>query len=355
MVGFVILGMFLGNWYKFESSTTVIYICDFALLLLIFCGGFEIDYAKIKPVLAVSLVLSAAGTILTALLSGVFLYYVLGLEFYQAALLGSVISSTDSASIFSVLRSKQLDLKNNLDSVLEAESSSNDPFAHILTVVFITLARGGTQGILSLLIPQIIVGILSGLIFAKLGQLFINRINLDIDGIYGAILFGVAFIIYGAAHQFGGNGFLAVYIGGVILGNVKLVYKGYLLRLCGAVFILMQIILLIVLGMVYVSSSVRAVVGHALAFAVFLFFISRPFLTFMLMKPFNHSLKEIALVSWAGFRGVSSIVFATYAFTSGLPYSEYIFSVVFFVCMLSVIIQGTFFGFMARKLGLIED
>ena len=355
LVGFILIGILIRRWYVFEDLNTVMYICDFALLLIIFTGGFQTNFAEAKPVLAVSSVLSCAGTVLTALLSGAFAYYALRLEFYQAMLLGAVIASTDAASVFSVLRSKQMDLKNNLNSVLEVESGSNDPFAYMLSFVIITLALGGTQNIFDLILSQVVVGVLSGVIFAKLGQWFMNWINLDIDGIYGTILCGIAFIIFGAASQFQGNGFLAVYIGGIILGNGKLVYKGFLSRLSSAISMLMQIILFIVLGMLCVPSSIAAVAGSALAFALFLFFVARPLIMFVLMKPFRHPLNEIALVSWAGFRGAASIVFATHALTSGLPYGEYVFSVVFFVCMLSVIIQGTFIVPIAKTLKLIDE
>jgi cell volume regulation protein A len=330
-------------------------ICDFALLLIIFTGGFQTNFSEAKPVLAIATVLSAAGTILTALLSSAFAYYVLRLEFYQAMLLGAVISSTDAASVFSVLRSKQISLKNNLNYVLEVESGSNDPFAYMLTTVFITLAMGGSQNILLLLLWQIIFGVLAGIIFSKLGQFLINRFNVELDGIYGLLLCGTAFLIYGAAYQVGGNGLLAAYIGGIIIGNSKLVHKGSLERLFGPISMFMQILLFIVLGILFIPSSFISVMGHGLLFALFLLFFARPVLMFILMKPFRRTLNEIALVSWAGFRGASSIVFATYVLVSGLPYAEYIFSVVFFVCMLSVLFQGTFITYIAKKLRLTDD
>jgi len=355
LVGFILIGLLIGNWYKFENLSTVNQICNFALLLIIFTGGFQTNFTEAKHVLAVSTVLSAAGTIITALFAGAFAYYVLHLEFYQAMLLGAVISSTDAASVFSVLRSKQMDLKNNLNSVLEVESGSNDPFAHMLTTVFITLALGGSQNILLLLASQIIIGGLSGLAFSKLGQILINQLNLDIDGVYGVLLCGTAFLTYGVAVQLGGNGFLAAYICGIIMGNSKLMYKGFLSRLYSAITMLMQIMLFIVLGMLCIPSSIASVVGSGLVFALFLFFIIRPIVMFALMRPFRRTMNEIALVSWAGFRGASSIVFATYLLTAGLPYAEYVFSVVFFVCMLSVIVQGSFIVPIAKKLRLIDD
>ena len=355
LVGFILIGILIGNWYKFENLSTVNQICNFALLLIIFTGGFQTNFAEAKHVLAVSTVLSAAGTIITALFAGAFAYYVLRLEFYQAMLLGAVISSTDAASVFSVLRSKQMDLKNNLNSVLEVESGSNDPFAHMLTTVFITLALGGSQNILILIASQIVIGALSGFAFSKLGQILINRLNLDIDGVYGVLLCGTAFLTYGVAVQLGGNGFLAAYICGIIMGNSKLMYKGFLSRLYSAITMLMQIMLFIVLGMLCIPASIASVIGSGLVFALFLFFVIRPLVMFALMKPFHRTMNEIALVSWAGFRGASSIVFATYLLTAGLPYAEYVFSVVFFVCMLSVTVQGSFIVPIAKKLKLIDD
>jgi cell volume regulation protein A len=206
-----------------------------------------------------------------------------------------------------------------------------------------------------MLIWQTGVGVVSGVLFAKLGQILINRLNVDIDGLYGALLCGAAFLIYGAAAQIGGNGFLAAYIGGMILGNGKLVYKGSLTKLFSGISMLTQILLFIVLGILSTPASIIEIAVPGLLFALFLFFVARPLVMFILMKPFGRSLNEIALVSWAGFRGAASIVFATHVMTSGLPYAEHVFSMVFFVCLLSVITQGTTFVPLAKKLKLIDE
>lgn len=355
LVGFILIGMIIGNRFDFADVSSAVKICNFALIIVIFTGGFQTDFIQAKPVLAVSALLSAAGTALTALAAGAFGYYVMRLEFSEAMLLGAVISSTDAASVFSILNSKNLNLKNNLGSLLEIESGSNDPIAYMLTVVFLAGATGAEQNTVVLLSTQIIVGILAGVVCAKLGQRFINRLNLEIDGLYFVLLCGVAFLIYGTAGALNGNGFLAVYIGGMILGNGKLVYKKFLAKLFSASSMLMQITLFIVLGILCMPSSVLAVMGSGLLFAVFLFFIARPLVVFVLMKPFGRSMKEVALVSWAGFRGASSIVFSTYLLSAGLPYAEYVFSVVFFVCMLSVISQGSLIVPLAKKLDLIDS
>ncbi|MDR2561809.1 MAG: potassium/proton antiporter [Holophagales bacterium] len=359
LVGFIAIGVLIGKWFRFESTMTVDNICRFALLLIIFNGGFQTDFSKAKPVLKVSSWLSSAGTLLTAGLCGAFAYYVMRFEFYQAMLLGAVISSTDAASVFSILHSKNCHLKNNLGPILEIESGSNDPFAYMLTVLFLTLATGGHQNIFMLLTQQIVVqivlGVASGVIIAKLGQLLLNKFNLSIDGLYSVLLCGTAFLIYGAAEQFNGNGFLAVYIGGIILGNSRLVYKGFLSRLFNSFSMIMQILLFIVLGILCVPSDLKAVAGSGLLFAVFLTLVARPAVIYALMRPFRRTGKEIALVSWAGFRGASSIVFATIVLYAGLPYSNHVFSIAFFVCLLSAIVQGWLMVPFARMLGLTDE
>ncbi|MCL1832737.1 MAG: potassium/proton antiporter [Oscillospiraceae bacterium] len=361
LVGFIAIGVVIGLFFEFEDMLIVEHICDFALLTIIFTGGFQTEFQKARPVLAMSSALSVAGTLMTAMLSAAFAYYILRLEFYQAMLLGAIISSTDVESVFSVLRSKQLDLKNNLGYVLELESGSNDPFAHILTVVFIALATG-TPGVPLLFAQQILVGVASGIIIAKLGQFLINRLKVEVDSVYSVLLGGIALLTFGAASQFGGSGFLAVYVGGVIIGNGKLVHKGSLSRMYSSLSMLMQVILFIVLGVLFIpslssleKSDILRVAGVGALFASFVFFVARPLTMFVVMKTFKRPLNEIVLVSWAGFRGASSIVFVTHVLLSKLPYAEYLFSIVFFVVMLSVIVQSSFIIPIARRLKLTDD
>ena len=355
LVGFILIGILIGNWYRMENLSTVGNICDLSLLLIIFTGGFLTSFSEARPVLPVASVLSVAGTMMTAVIASAFAYFALHLDFYQAMILGAIISPTDAASVFSVLSSKQMDLRNSLGPMLEIESGSNDPFAYMMTVMYISMATGGSQNVALLLVSQIIIGVLSGYVFYRFGRFVINKLNVDIDGLYAVLLCGTAFLMYGAAAQFGGNGFLAAYIGGILIGNSKIVYKRFLSRMFSAISTLMQILLFIVLGILCMPSSMAAVTVSGLVFAFFLLLVARPLVMFALMKPFRRRLNEIALVSWSGFRGASSVVFATLALRSGLPYAEYIFSIVFFVCMLSVTLQGSLIAPIARKLKLIEE
>ncbi|MDR2543140.1 MAG: potassium/proton antiporter [Treponema sp.] len=354
LVGFILIGIFLGRNFDFVDVSNAEHICNFALLFIIFTGGFQTNFAKAKPVLGVSSLLSALGTVLTAAAAAAFAYFVFDMEFYAAMLLGAVISATDAASVFSILSTKKLNLKNKLDSVLEIESGSNDPFAYMMTVVFLTLVIGSSQNVVVMVLLQISIGAAIGIAGAKLGQLLINKLNMQINGLHAVLLGGIALFIYGMAELLQGNGFLAVYIGGIILGNSKLVYKMLLSKLFSTVSMLMQIILFIVLGILWLPLYFFPTLLPGLLFALFLFFIARPAVVFLLMKPFKFKLKEITLVSWAGFRGASSIVFATYLLSAGLPYAEYVFSMVFFVCLLSVIFQGSLIAPLAKLLGLVD-
>jgi len=355
LVGFILIGILIGRRFNFIDVANAESICNFALIFIIFTGGFQTNFSRTKPVIVVSTLLSAAGTVMTAAAGAAFAYFVLRLEFHAAMLLGAVISSTDAASVFSVLSSKRLSLKNRLDSLLEMESGSNDPFAYMLTIVFLSLATGGSQNVPLLLLMQVLIGAVVGFAGAKLGQRLMNKLNLDINGLYAVLLCGIALFIYGVCGLLGGNGFLAVYIGGIILGNGKLVYKLFLSKLFSALSMLMQIVLFIVLGILWLPSYFFPTLLPGLLFAAFLFFVARPVIVFLFMKPFKFKIKEIALVSWAGFRGASSIVFSTYLLSAKLPYAEYIFSIVFFVCMLSVILQGSFLAPLAKLFGLVES
>ncbi|MDR2600580.1 MAG: potassium/proton antiporter [Oscillospiraceae bacterium] len=353
LVGFILIGIIIGRNFDFVSVDNAVQICNFALMFIIFTGGFQTDFSSAKPVLGVSSLLTVAGTALTAGLVAAFAYFILGFDFMAAMLLGAVLSATDAASVFSVLNSNKLKLKNNLGSVLEIESGSNDPIAYLLTVVFLAFATGDSINVPLLLLIQVIIGAAAGFAIGFLGRRMINRLNLEINGLYAVLLCGIALLTYGLSIQFGGNGFLAVYIGGIVLGSGKLVYKEHLSTLFSSVSMLMQILLFIVLGILWIPEAFFTVMLAGLIIAVFMIFVARPAVIILILKPFKYKMNEIAFVSWAGLRGASSIVFSTYLLSAGLPFAEYIFGVVFFVCLLSVVLQGSLLATLAKRLGLV--
>ncbi|MDF2592744.1 MAG: Na(+)/H(+) antiporter [Clostridia bacterium] len=357
LIIFLAIGMLMGSdgigGIYFDNSRLAQDLCNFGLIFIMFSGGFGTSWKTAKPIALSAGILATLGVFLTALLVGVFAHFALGLTLLEGMLLGSIISSTDAASVFSILRSKKLNLKNGLAPMLEMESGSNDPIAYMLTTVFLGLLLGEGQNIIWLLFMQITIGVLIGILVGKIAVLLINHINLDIDGLYSIIVFGVAILSYSIAGVLMGNGFLAVYITALIMGNSRLVHKISLVRYFDGMSWLMQILLFFTLGLLVFPSRLPGVTLIGIAVAAFLTFVARPIAVFCVLTIFKRPLKEQLLVSWVGFRGAASIVFATYPLTAGLPVADMIFNTVFFVALVSVLVQGTFFIPIAKKLDLI--
>lgn len=359
LVIFLAMGMLMGSdglgGIYFDDSQLAQDLSNFGLIFIMFSGGFGTNWKTARPVALASGVLATVGVILTALLIGVFAYLMLGLTLLEGMLLGSIISSTDAASVFSILRSKKLNLKSGLAPMLEMESGSNDPIAYMLTTIILGLIIGEGQNIVLTLAMQVIIGVFIGVLVGKVAVWLINHINLDIDALYSIIVFGFALLSYSGANLISGNGFLAVYITALIMGNSRLVHKISLVRYFDGISWLMQILLFFTLGLLVFPSRLPDVAAEGIAVAAFLTFIARPIAIFCILAFFKRHFKEQLLVSWVGFRGAASIVFATYPLTVGLPVAEMIFNIVFFVALVSVLVQGTLFIPIAKKLGLIAN
>lgn len=354
---FLTMGMIMGSegigGIYFDNAQLATSISNLGLVFIMFSGGFGTNWKTAKPVAFSSAVLATFGVALTAFLIGIFSYFVLGLTFLEGMLLGSIISSTDAASVFSILRSKKLDLKNGLAPMLEMESGSNDPMAYMLTTIFLGLILGKGENVFLLLATQIAIGLIVGAIVGKLAVWLINNIKLDIDGLYSIIVIAIALLSFALADLFTGNGFLAVYITGIIMGNSRLVHKVSLVRYFDGLSWLMQILLFFTLGLLVFPSRLLNVILPGIATAVFIIFVARPIAVFLILSLFKRPIKDQLLVSWVGFRGAAAIVFATYPLTAGLAVADYIFNIVFFVAVVSVLVQGTLFIPIAKKLNLI--
>ncbi|MDF2520836.1 MAG: cvrA [Clostridia bacterium] len=359
LIVFLAIGMFMGSdgpgGIYFNDSELASKISNFGLIFIMFSGGFGTSWKAAKPIAAISSVLATAGVLLTALFIGLFAHFVLGFTMLEGMLLGSIVSSTDAASVFSILRSKKLNLKHGLAPILEMESGSNDPMSYMLTTIFLGLLTGNTQNVAVLLITQIIIGILFGALIGKAAVWLVNHINLDIDGLYSILVIGVVIISFTGADLLYGNGFLAVYITGIIMGNSRLVHKISLVRYFDGLSWLMQILLFFTLGLLVFPSRLPGIAASGFAVALFIIFIARPLAIFSILTFFKRPVKEQMLVAWVGFRGAASIVFATYPLTAGLAIADNIFNIVFFVALVSVLVQGTLFVPIAKKLKLIEE
>jgi potassium/hydrogen antiporter len=360
LILFLSLGIVLGSegigGIPFSDYDFAGTIAQVALIVIIFSGGFDTVLRRGEKSLPLAISLSSFGTILTALLVGVFAHFVLNLDWLVGFLLGSIIASTDAASVFSILRSKQLNLKSDLATTLEVESGSNDPFAYLLTILFLSLLQGTGTNIVGLIFFQLVVGAIIGIGVGWLAVVFINRINLLIDGLYIVIAVSMMALSFGLSTLLFGNGYLSVYLTGLFMANKPLTHKISLVRFFDGLTWLMQILLFFTLGLLVFPSQVIAVIGEGILIALFLSFVARPIAVFTIMTIFKKPIQEKLLLSWVGFRGAASIVFAIFVISSNLPntLSFYLFNIVFFVAIFSVLLQGTTMSKLAQYLGLID-
>lgn len=352
---FLVIGMLAGSegvgGIEFTDSYLAQNLGIFALSFILLAGGLETDWKQVKPILREGLFLSSLGVFLTALAVAFFSYHALGMGWKESFLLGSVVSSTDAASVFNLLRTSGIELKGRLRPLLELESGSNDPMAVILTLTAISiLGSGEVEGgsILGNILWQILLGVLGGGILGRLTVEFMNRINLEYDGLYTVIILASGIFIYSTTSLVGGNGFLAVYIAGVYMGNRYFVHKKSIIRLLDGLGWLMQIVMFLVLGLLVFPSKLWEVVVPGLLFSIFLIFFARPVGVLLCLLFSKFSWKERIFLSWVGLRGAAPIILATFPLTAGVEHSETIFNLVFFTVLTSLIIQGTSLKFAAK-------
>ncbi len=357
---FIILGMLFGSdgvvGIYFDNYELTRELCSFGLVFIMFYGGFGTNWKEAKPVARESILMSTFGVIITSGLTGLFCYFVLKTSLLEGLLIGSIVGSTDAASVFSILRSQKLNLKGEIASILEVESGSNDPVAYMLTLIVLTLMNnGGISSIVPIVIGQIIFGILIGVILSKLTVYIMRNANFEVDGFYTIFITAIAILSYALSEWVGGNGYLSVYIAGIVIGNSKIPHKRSLVHFFDGVSWIMQIMLFFVLGLLAFPSELPSVIGSSILISIFMIIIARPIATFSVLSWFKIPFKQQLFVSWVGLRGAASIVFAIYAITSGIPLENDIFHIIFFIALLSVAIQGTLIPKVARKLDLVDD
>lgn len=343
-LGIGILAGSSGLGIEFNNPIIAQFIGIVSLNFILFSGGLDTNWKSIKPVLWQGISLSTLGVFITAISLGLFVWWISDFALYEALLLGAIVSSTDAAAVFSILRSKSLALKYKLRSVLELESGSNDPMAYVLTIAFLGLVTSPNTSIWELLllfVQQMSLGAILGLGFGWLSIHAINKINLGFDGLYPALVIALMFITFSFTDLIGGNGFLSVYLCAVYIGNHDFIHKKTILKIYDGVAWLMQIVLFLTLGLLVNPVDVWPLAGLGLAASLFLIFVSRPIGVFVSMLPFQMKNRRRWYVSWVGLRGAVPIVFATYPLIAGIDKAPIIFNVVFFISVTSVLIQGT--------------
>lgn len=361
LLAFLGLGMLFGSdgllKIPFDDYGFAEQISTAALLAIIFYGGFGTNWRAARRVAAPSLLLSSAGVLLTAGLTGAFCHLVLRFPLAESFLLGSILSSTDAASVFSILRSKRLSLRFHTSSMLELESGSNDPFAYTLTYLFLSVMAGGvTSGmVVRVVLGQLLFGLLCGAALAALSVLALRRLPAG-DSNYGPLLMiAIALLSYALPSIIGGNGYLSAYLVGIVLGGEKRAGKKELVHFMDGLTSLMQIALFFLLGLLSSPSRLPSVLPTALAVTAFLTLVARPIAVWLILRPFRAPLRQRLLVSWSGLRGATSIVFAIMAVIDPAVFQNDLFHIAFCVVLLSIGLQGTLLPWCAQKLDMIDD
>lgn len=356
---FLGIGMLAGSegvgGIYFDDPALAQFIGVVSLNFILFSGGLDTSWRQIKPVLAQGITLSTLGVLITAGTLGIFVWQCTNFSLYEGLLLGAIVSSTDAAAVFSILRSKNLSLRDRIRPTLELESGSNDPMAYVLTLAMLNLVvqpEASLWGILPFFLQQMLFGALAGLLFGRLGKFLINEVALGFESLYPVLAIALMGITFSATDQIGGNGFLAVYICGVYLGNQALIQKKNILQMFDGLAWLMQIILFLTLGLLVFPSRIVPFIGTGILIAGFLIFIARPLSVWLTLSVFRMRHRRRAYISWVGLRGAVPIVFATYPLIAGIEKADTIFNIVFFITLTSVVLQGTSLSIVAKWLGV---
>ncbi|HEX2921565.1 MAG TPA: potassium/proton antiporter [Bacteroidales bacterium] len=359
LILFLGLGMLSGSeglgGINFDNPRATQFIGIIALNVILFSGGLDTSWESVKPIMWQGISLSTLGVLLTSVILGIFVWVVTDFSLIEGLLLGSIVSSTDSASVFSILRSKSLALKGRLRPILEFESGSNDPMAFVLTIAFTSLVTSEDAGAFRIVVhffQQLIFGGLMGFVFGRVSKTVINKIKLDYEGLYTVLIIAIMIFSFSFTDFIGGNGFLSVYICAIYLGNQDLIHKKKFLKTFDGFAWLMQIVLFLTLGLLVFPSQIIPVVGIGLVISVFLIMVARPISVFISLSFFKIRNRSKLFISWVGLRGAVPIVFATYPLLAGAEKAHMIFNIVFFISLTSLLIQGTTLPFVAKLLHL---
>lgn len=364
---FLVVGMLFGSdglGLQFHNAKEAQFIGMVALSVILFSGGMDTKFSEIKPILIPGIMLSTVGVLLTAIFTGLFIWWISGMSWSNiylplttSLLLASAMSSTDSASVFAILRSQKMNLKNHLRPMLELESGSNDPMAYMLTIVLIQFIQSGGMGIAGIFgsfVMQFVAGAAAGYLLGKLAILMLNRLNIDNQALYPILLLSFIFFTFSITDLLKGNGYLAVYIAGIMVGNNKIMYRKEIYTFMDGLTWLFQIIMFLCLGLLVNPHELLDIALVATLIGVFMILVSRPLSIFLCLLPFGKKIthRSRLFISWVGLRGAVPIIFATYPVVAQVPGADVMFNIVFFITIVSLIVQGTTVSSAARLLKL---
>lgn len=355
---FIGLGMLFGEngvlKIPFDDYLGVNTVCSVCLICIMFYGGFGTNLRAARPVLPQSILLSTLGVAGTAGGVAVLVHLIFRLSWQECLLIGGVISSTDAASVFNILRSRKLALKFHTDSLLEMESGSNDPMSFMLTTLAISLLSGESVSVPGLLARQLLIGGFFGIAMGWIGVKLLHRQLLPSQESHTIFLLAIMLLSYALPSQLSGNGYLSVYLCGIYIGNSHLPQKKFLVHFFDVLTQVSQVLIFFLLGLLVTPVQLPAVILPALLIMVLLTVVVRPLVCTAILAPFRAGLSQIALTSWAGLRGAASIVFAISAVLSGIDTTFNLYNLVFCIVLLSISIQGSLLPFLAGKLGMLD-
>ncbi len=363
---FMCIGMLFGSdgivKIPFDNFTIAQEMCSVALIFIMFYGGFNTKWELARGVAVKAVLLSTVGVAVTALVTAALCYLFLGFTWIESFLAGAVLSSTDAASVFAILRQKKLNLRDHTASLLEMESGSNDPMSYMLTVMgigFLTASESGTPinagSMVFDIFMQLAGGVAVGILFAMLTRFILMKTHLVSDGMYSVFMIAMVLLCFGIAGIMKGNQFLSVYLMGIIVGNSRIQHKNVMIPFFDGLTSLAQILIFFLLGLLSFPHKLPSIFLPAFAIVVFLTLFARPVAVFALLLPFRCSIRQCLVVSWAGLRGAASIVFAIMVVAMGGTISYDLFHIVFMVSLFSVAIQGTLLPWVSRKLSMVDE
>jgi cell volume regulation protein A len=357
---FLGLGMLAGSdgilGIHFDNVGLAQHIGTLALIFILFAGGLDTTWKSIKPILKQGIVLATLGVFLTAFVVAIGVYYLFDFNFLESLLVGAIISSTDAAAVFAILRAKDISLRKRIGPLLELESGSNDPMAIFLTVAVLQIILFPNESSLSVWIfkffLQFFIGGVLGYAFGIILPQILNRIHLNFYGLYPVFTIGWILLLFSLTSLLEGNGFLAVYLAGIVANRKEFVHKKNLIGFHDGLSWIMQITVFLALGLLVFPSQLPDIALPALAIALWLMFVARPIGVFLSMAFSKFGVKEKIFISWVGLRGAIPIVLATYPYLADFEHSDLIFDTVFFIVLSSILIQGTSLPFMAKWLNV---
>ncbi|MBQ9339071.1 MAG: potassium/proton antiporter [Paludibacteraceae bacterium] len=364
---FLGVGMLFGEeglGIEFNEISTAEGISTVALCVILFSGGMNTRFQDIRSIMREGVTLATLGVLLTCVISGVVIYFILRwthageeISLLTALLMAATMSSTDAASVFSILRTQGTQLKHNLRPILELESGSNDPMAYILTVTFINIITGSQTGswwmIIITIVWQIVAGFFAGFGLGKFIVWLMQKVKMSNESLYPVLILTSCIFIFSVTWLIGGNNYMAVYIGGLVIGNSKFAHKRLTNNFFDGLSWLLQLTMFLVLGLLVTPSHLLDVIVPGLIVSVVMIFVSRPLSVFLSMIPFKWlNFKDKVFLSWVGLKGAVPIIFAIQCMAADVPHSDTLFNIAFFCTLISLLLQGGSLSRIADKLGL---